>query len=304
MSTVWCLGSINMDMVATVERHPRPGETVLGQTFHAFPGGKGANQAIAAARAEATVKMVGCVGQDAQGTELITLLKVNNVDVSGIVTLKDESTGTALIAVTNSGENTIIVVAGANAYAALMDDVEFAPGDILLCQFEIPLPAVISAFKRAKQAGALIILNPSPLLKGAEEAIALADILIVNELELATLSGVPVSAISGQEHLRMAAAALRGDSAQTIIVTLGNRGATAFTATQNCAIKGHSVNVVDTTGAGDTFAGALAASLALKNDWPTAMAFANAAAALSVGRMGAASSIPKLADIQNFLKKA
>jgi ribokinase len=297
MGRVFVAGSINMDVVATAERHPRIGETVAGKAVLYFPGGKGANQAVAAAKLGAATTLIGRVGKDAFGAELRAFLAAQGV---GLTFVKDTEahTGTAIITLANA-DNTIVVVPGANAMVDA-DDVAvpvLAGGDIAVSQFEIPLSAIAAFFKRARTAGATTILNPAPAMPAGAELLDLVDILILNETELGLLTGTELR--DTDDHVRFADAArsLAGGG-KIVCVTLGKRGVLALIDGEPLSIPGRTVTAIDTTGAGDCFVGALAAQLAGGRPIRDALAYANAAASICVQRMGAAPSMPTAAEVE------
>lgn len=274
------LGSINMDLVTTTGRRPEPGETVLGHGFTMVPGGKGANQAVAASRAGGQVMFLGAIGTDVFAPRLRTVLTESGVDTTGLRTV-DGPSGIASIVVDDSGENTIIVVGGANTRMSELrtaDRAAVAAADILLCQLEIPIPTIAAAIRHARAHGTTVMLNPSPARHLPDQLLADVDIAVVNAGEAAHLG----AALDAVPHL---------------VVTLGadgarHRGPDGATTT----VAGPAVEVVDTTGAGDTFTGALAVR------WPAgpaaALRFACAAGALATTTLGASASIPWRSDIE------
>jgi ribokinase len=298
------LGSINMDLVVTADRFPGPGETIAGTGFARYPGGKGANQAVAAARLGASVAFVGAVGDDPFGVVLTAGLAEAGIDTSRIRTLPGIPTGTAVITVA-AAENTIVVVAGANGAIRPEDvaDLPVSSGDSVMAQLEVPLPAIRAAFERARAAGARTVLNAAPALDAARDILPLVDLLVVNEHELALMAGMPVDA-GDPDSLAAAAARLAQTGTGTVVVTLGAAGAVAFAGDHRVGAPGHRVAAVDTTGAGDCFVGALAAELARGTDLAQALRFANAAAAVSVGRPGAAPSMPTRPEVEALLNPA
>ena len=300
MQRIDVLGSVNVDLVSVVERLPAPGETVAGGEMAVLLGGKGANQAIAAARAGGHVAMWGAVGAQSFGLDPIAEIGASGVDVAGLARLGGP-TGAALIAVDGSGENSIVVSPGANARAAEAVDPSALTGDWLLAQMELPPAFVAEAFQAAKARGARTILNAAPALPPPEGLLEATDFLILNETELAAWSGVTVGEASRQPDIAEAAAALAMRPEQTVIVTLGAKGALTFAAGAVIETPPCPAVVVDTTGAGDCFCGALAARLAEAVPLDAALRFAAAAAAISVGRRGAASSMPRRAEIEATL---
>jgi ribokinase len=299
MPKIHIVGSINRDLVAYVDRLPRAGETVFGDRFQQFPGGKGANQAVAASRLGGDVHLVGNVGSDAFGKAMLDFLAGENIDTAEIAILDTASTGIALITVDSVSENCIVVVSGANMIWHTRDlaRMKIERSDIVICQFEIPLAIVESVFERAKKIGAATILNPAPIKPATAGLLGNADYLVVNEVELEKLSGVTVNP-ADPTSVYTAMAKLHERGPRAIVATLGPRGALFGGATGRCESKGHKVNAVDTTGAGDCFIGAFAAALAKPDSVPDAIDFANKAATISVTRRGAASSFPLLAEVK------
>ena len=297
MGRVFVAGSINMDVVATADRHPKVGETVAGRQVLYFPGGKGANQAVAASRLGARTMLIGRLGRDSFGAELRTFLGDQGIDL-GSVRDADTHTGTAIITVAEA-DNTIVVIPGSNALVSTDDvaDVPLAKGDVAVSQFEIPLPTIAAFFRRAREAGAVTVLNPAPALEMSGELLALVDILVLNETELGFLAGVELSERDEAARIFDVARQLQARQDQTICVTLGRRGVLALAGREEVAVPGRAVKAVDTTGAGDCFVGALAAQLADAAPLRAALAFANAAASISVQRMGAGPSMPTATEV-------
>ena len=260
------VGSLNVDVVATVERHPQSGETVLGSSLRRMPGGKGANQAVAAAAAGATVALVGCVGDDAGGTAYVDGLRARGVDVTGVRRVTGP-TGTALVVVDHDGENTIVVIPAANA-AVRVEEVQaldLGQDDVVLLQLEIPLPVVAAAIRRASEAGARVVLNLAPFAELPGDLLDACDPVVANEYEASALAHRP----------------------RSLLVTLGPRGARWEWPGDQVEVTAPHVEAVDTTGAGDVFAGTLAAALASGAAPRDAVTVAVAAAARSVTRPGA-----------------
>ncbi|MFK4497170.1 ribokinase [Bradyrhizobium japonicum] len=302
MGRVFIAGSINMDVVATADRHPKVGETVAGRQVLYFPGGKGANQAVAASRLGVKTTLIGRLGKDSFGAELRTFLGAQGIEL-GSVRDADTHSGTAIITVAAS-DNTIVVIPGSNALVSTDDvaDVPLAKGDVAVSQFEIPLPTIAAFFQRARSAGATTLLNPAPAQKMSAELLALVDILVLNETELGFLAGVELSDGDEAATIIDVARQLQAREDQTICVTLGKRGVLALAGREEFAVPGRAVKAVDTTGAGDCFVGALAAQLAEGVSLRTALAFANAAASISVQRMGAGPSMPTAAEVAAVIK--
>ncbi|WP_225678056.1 ribokinase [Bradyrhizobium hereditatis] len=295
---VFVAGSINMDVVAKASRHPRVGETVAGQAVHYFPGGKGANQAVAAAKLGASSALIGRLGADAFGQQLRQFLAAQGVDLSLVKDTADIHTGTAVITIADA-DNTIVVVPGANALVSAEDVAApvFSQGDVAVSQFEIPQATIAAFFKRARAAGATTILNPAPALPCGPDLLDLVDILILNETELGLLAQTELHDSDEPARFAEAARRLPTASGKIICVTLGKRGVLALAGRDPSLIPGRAVKAVDTTGAGDCFVGALAAQLANGTAIRDALEFANAAASICVQRMGAAPSMPTAAEV-------
>ncbi|BAR59983.1 ribokinase [Bradyrhizobium diazoefficiens] len=302
MGRVYVAGSINMDVVATADRHPKVGETVAGKQVLYFPGGKGANQAVAASRLGARTTLIGRLGKDSFGAELRAFLGGQGIDLGYVQETAEAHTGTAIITVA-AADNTIVVIPGSNALVGA-DDVSVVPlvkGDVAISQFEIPLPTIAAFFRRARAAEATTLLNPAPAQKFGRELLELVDILVLNETELGFLAGTELSDNDEAARIIQVARQLQAREDQTICVTLGKRGVLALAGDQEFAVPGRVVKAVDTTGAGDCFVGALAAQLADEVPLRTALAFANAAASISVQRMGAGPSMPTAAEVAAVL---
>ncbi|AJA64711.1 MULTISPECIES: ribokinase [Bradyrhizobium] len=301
MGRVFIAGSINMDVVATADRHPKVGETVAGRQVLYFPGGKGANQAVAASRLGVKTTLIGRLGKDSFGAELRTFLGAQGIDL-GSVRDADTHSGTAIITVAAS-DNTIVVIPGSNALVGADDvaDVPLAKGDVAVSQFEIPLPTIAAFFQRAHSAGATTLLNPAPAQKMSSELLALVDILVLNETELGFLAGVELAEEDTAARIIEVARKLQARADQTICITLGKRGVLALAGREEFAVPGRAVKAIDTTGAGDCFVGALASQLASGVQLRAALAFANAAASISVQRMGAGPSMPTAAEVAAVL---
>jgi ribokinase len=293
------VGSINLDLIATVERLPAPGETVPGDSFSTAPGGKGANQALAAARAGAVVRMVGAVGKDPFAVQALSLLEAGKVDLSGVAEMH-ASTGTALILVGGDGENMIAVVPGANACVVPGDlaKAALAKGDVVLLQLEIPLETVKAALGAAREAGAVTVLNAAPFHAEAVPLLANADYVVCNESEF-DLCADALSLPSGDRPTRMRAFAEK--TGRTVIVTLGSDGVVAGSANGLLEMPAMPVTPVDTVGAGDTFCGYLAAGLSEGLSLEDALRRAAAAGSLACLKPGAQPSIPLRAEVDAAL---
>jgi ribokinase len=293
MANVYVVGSINMDVVALAERHPRKGETVRGRDLQYLPGGKGANQAVAARRAGVKTYMVGMLGDDAFAGELRAFLEDEQLDLSFVGVARGVPTGTALITVAET-ENTIVVVPGANDALSTrhVGALPFARDGVVVAEFETPQKTVLAAFKRARQVGARTVLNPAPAASPIAGLLDVTDVLVVNESELSWLvEGVAVDQMSPDEATAAAHKARQGPE-QVVIVTLGANGAVAVVGQETVRVEGHSVRAVDTTGAGDCFVGNLAAELAGGTELARALEAANRAASICVQTLGAARSMP------------
>lgn len=281
------VGSLNLDLVARTPRLPRPGETVQGTGYAELPGGKGLNQAVAAARAGARVAMVGALGDDTAGTILRDVARSDGVDDRWITTTAGVPTGRALIAVDDAAENSIVVVPGANAHVELT---ELPGAKVVLAQLEVDPLVVAEAFRLARSIGATTVLNPAPAERVTPDVLALADVVIPNQHELDVLGG----------RVALAAAGVR-----TLVVTLGADGADLFDGTDPTATPHHVepfvVHPVDTTGAGDAFCGGLAARLAAGDDLADALVFAAANGALATTRAGAVPSLPTAAETRAMI---
>jgi ribokinase len=279
------VGSINLDLVVGVERHPAPGETVVGGDCRQLPGGKGANQAVAAARLASAVAMVGRVGDDVQGTWLRGTLAADRVDVTHVRADRDAPTGMALIAVDGTGENTIVVSPGANARVSARDVSKagelVSDADVVLLQHEIPPEAVAAAIETAR---GRVVLNPAP----ARGLAGPVDVLVPNRGELEALAG-------GSGDPVMLARSVAG--ARAVVVTLGAEGAVVVEGERAERVPAPRVRVVDTTGAGDAFCGALAQALADGAELVEAVRWAVRVAAISVTRHGAQGGLPWREDL-------
>jgi ribokinase len=291
------VGSSNTDMVVRVPALPRPGETVIGGTFFTARGGKGANQAVAAARAGGSVTLVASLGDDALGDETLAALVAEGIAVDQVRRVADTRSGVALILVDERGENSIAVAPGANALLAPEQIEEIAellsPDDVLLVQLETPIETVFAAASAASQAGARVILNPAPARELSRELLSLVSVLTPNESEAARLTGLSTG---GAEELDAAATALLHRGVGAVVITLGAGGAYVATRELREMIPAYPVHARDTTGAGDVFNGALAVALAERMRLVDAVRFASAAAAISVTRDGAQPAAPHRAE--------
>lgn len=296
------VGSINMDFVVRTPNHPQPGETVLGSYFRTFPGGKGANQAIAAARMGADVTMIGRVGRDPFRQTLLKNLQENGVHTEYTYCSDGLPTGVALITVNSTGENTIVVVPGANSNLT-PDDVEksegaFRSASLLMLQLEIPIPVVIHSIRMAKKHNLKILLNPAPAQPLDPSLLSNIDYLIPNQTELAILSSA-----KQDEDIMSLVKKLQSKYKGVIVVTQGNHGALVFDNDVIGHLESHQVDVVDTTGAGDSFIGAFSAAICEGLPPLEAAKWGNAAAAISITREGAQSSLPIRREVETMMGK-
>lgn len=298
--SILVVGSINMDLVVRSPHLPLPGETILGSRFDTFPGGKGANQAVAAARLGAPVKMIGRVGKDAFGEAMLETLRRDGVDVAAIGCDPEAPTGVALITVDDAGQNTIVVASGANMRLApehvTQAEALFKDAALLVLQLEIAQPVIEQACLLARRHGVRILLNPAPARPLPAEFLRGVDLLIPNQIELALLAG--------EQDPPAAARKLLSWGVGQVIVTLGKDGALLLSGTQEKPVPAYRVKVVDTTAAGDAFVGALAVALAEGSPVVAAAAWANAAAAVSVTRAGAQPSLPRREEVEAMIREA
>ena len=296
------VGSFNMDLVIKTERRPQKGETLIGEEFGMFIGGKGANQAIAASRLGADVTMIGRLGADLFGDTFFSEFARENIDTSFVVRDAEAGTGVASPVIDADGDNSIIIVPRANMRLDV-EDVErashkIADADVLLIQLEVPIESSKRAAEIAQANGVQIILNPAPACELPDSFLGLIDVLVPNEVETEFLTKVMVA---DDEGARLAAQVLFEKGISTIVLTLGNRGALLLTSQRSQLVPAYNVKVVDTTAAGDAFCGALATALASGDQIENGVAFANATGALAVTVLGAAPSMPTAEQVHNFL---
>jgi ribokinase len=292
------VGSLNMDLVARTRRLPQPGETIIGSGFSAFPGGKGANQSVAAARLGAAVKMIGRVGVDAFGDSLLRALATDNVDTSQVRRDSAVPTGIAMITVDASGQNTIVVTSGANAQVT-PEDVSAAEGifesaSALVVQLESPLETVTRAVEIAKKHRVRVILNPAPAQPLDAALLSRVDYLVPNRNELAQLSG--------RDSIREGVRRLQEIGVRGIVVTLGEEGALVVEGGRETHVGPHRVDVVDTTAAGDAFVGGFAVALSSGHSAVDAARWGNAAGALAATRAGAQPSLPCREEVARYMR--
>ena len=296
------VGSSNTDMIVKVPRIPKPGETILGGTFASAAGGKGANQAVAAARAGGEVTFIARIGDDMFGRQAQQGFKSDHIDVGHVKTDPNAPSGVALIFVDDKGENSIAVASGANAKLSPQDVEEardiIQSADILLMQLETPLETVEKAAEIAKQAGVRVILNPAPACPLDDALLSTLSVITPNESEAELLTGIAVSDIPSAEKASMV---LLDRGLEMVVVTLGSKGAYMKTRDQAEVVPGFEVKAVDATAAGDVFNGSLAVALAEGKSLIDAVQFANAAAALSVTKLGAQPSALHRDEIERML---
>lgn len=304
MGKVTVIGSLNMDLVVRAERSPKAGETLAGTEFGLVPGGKGANQAIAASRYGAPTTMVGGVGKDAFGPVLLDSLNASGIATEHIKVCDDVSTGTATIIVEANGENRIIIVAGANGQVT-PDYIEsiwpdIAQSSMILLQHEIPMESIALIIDKAASEEIPVYLNPAPFYPLSNDTLSKISVLIVNEIEGAALSGAKITDIPSAVE---AANRIIAKGVETIIVTLGHQGSVLVNRKSHIYQPAFMVEAVDTTAAGDTFVGVFAASILEGKSESDALMLATAAAGLTVTRKGAQPSIPDHEEIMAFLNK-
>lgn len=296
------VGSSNTDMIIKSEKIPKPGETVIGGKFYKAAGGKGANQAVAAARAGGEVTLISCVGDDVFGSEAISGLEKDGINIEYVKMDPEEASGIALIFIDGAGENSISVASGANLKLNESDiesaKMRISGADVLLMQLEIPIKTVEAASIIGKSAGAQVILNPAPAQPLRDELLKNVTVLTPNESEAELLTGIEVN---DENDAEKASEILLEKGVETVIITLGSKGAFLNTKEESTLIRGFKVDAVDTTAAGDVFNGALAVAIAEGKELKPAILFANAAAAYSVTRIGAQPSAPKREEIEKFI---
>ena len=293
------IGSLNMDLVVAVPRHPLPGETILGSNTNLYPGGKGANQAVAAARAGGQVKMAGQIGADDFGRQLKDTLKKNHVDTQ-LIQNSPDPTGMALITIDPQGQNVIVVSPGANGRFTphRLKKKQIQSAGLIVMQLEIPMETVAWVAEAAMEAEIPVLLNPAPIQPLSEALLDCLDYLILNETEASQLTGRP---LRDRVDAAEIAAELQ-ERVPRVIVTLGRSGVVWCGPEDQGYRPAYAVEVVDTTAAGDSFCGSLAVQIAAATPWSEAIRFATAAAALTVTRAGAQPSLPTRQEIEQFLK--
>lgn len=298
-NTVTVLGSLNVDTIVTINHMPLPGETISSHDKSSAAGGKGANQAIAAVRAGADVNFVGKVGQDDAGQFMLKSLADNDVDTSNISEDANTGTGSAIILLDDNGQNSIVVYGGTNQLVGTADiesaQAKIKESDFLIAQFETPQAAALEAFKYAKSNGVITILNPAPAAAIMPELLTYTDIIVPNETESETLTGIKVT---DEASMLQNFAAFQQMGVKNLVITVGDKGAFYANDQHHEFIPAFKVNAVDTTAAGDTFIGALSSQLTsdLQN-MGDAIAFAQKASSITVQGFGAIPSIPHLSQI-------
>lgn len=298
------VGSINMDMVFKTPRMPMPGETLMGHSFHQVHGGKGANQAVAAARMGGAVDFVAKVGDDLNGKSCLQALAQDGINLQHVSVMADSATGVAGILLDDAGENCIVLTNGANALMCTADidkaSNTIAQAKLLLCQLETPVETVLYAIECARQANVKVVLNPAPAQNLSDAVLAQVDYLVVNETEAALLSGLEVS---DSTSAKAAAEVLRARGAKIVLLTLGAMGMWVAACEESYFLPAFKVEVVDTTAAGDTFVGSFAVAIAEGMELGPACLFAQSAAALAVTQLGAQTSIPYRDAVERQLQK-
>jgi len=304
-SRIVVIGGINMDLVVRAQTMPLPGQTVKGHSFATFPGGKGANQAVAALRAGAEVNLIARTGNDDLGQRLVLGLKTYGVNTTPIMITEAVPTGIAMIIVDDNGENSICAAGGANLHLRPEDMDEnlhwIQQADAVIMQMEIPLETVIYALQTAKHHGVQVILNPAPIPEKINPSTYEADILICNQMELSALSQEPVTDI---HSAKLAASSLVAKGTAIVVVTMGRRGAIALHKEEFLHIPAFNTSLIDTTGAGDAFCGAFATAWSQTKEIHHSLRFATAAASLACSRFGAQPSMPHRDAIETLLKRS
>lgn len=302
MNKLVVLGSVNADHVLQVPSFPRPGETLHGRNYQVIAGGKGANQAVAAARLNADIGFIACVGDDSFGINIRENFRMDGIDITAVKMEPNCPTGIAMIQVSDSGENSICLSAEANAKltaAAIEPDLErIRQADYLLMQLETPLCGIEKAAQVAKDANTVVILNPAPARVLSDELLACVDMITPNETEAEVLTGITVT---DAQSAQQAANILHDKGIKTVMITLGAKGVWLSQDGRGNIIAGFNVEVTDTTAAGDTFNGAFVTGLLEDLSLESAIKFAHAAAAISVTRFGAQTSIPTRKEVDDFL---
>ncbi|MFZ2487225.1 MAG: ribokinase [Anaerolineae bacterium] len=296
------VGSLNMDLVVRSPRIPLPGETIIGRELHTVPGGKGANQAVAAARLGGAVAMIGRVGQDSFAAALLDNLTANQVDPTWVTQDPTAASGVALIVVDDTAQNSIVVASGANMTLTPQHiseaEAALAAADVLLLQFETPLDSALQAARLARQHGATVVLNPAPAQPIPADLLQAVDVVIPNETETTLLTGLPVHTLAEAET---AAQALLASGAPAVVITLGGRGVLLAQSDGAQHVPAFPITPIDTTAAGDAFVGGLAVALGEGKPLVEAIRWGNAAGALAATRLGAQTSLPYRAELLAML---
>ncbi|GAA0740546.1 ribokinase [Clostridium oceanicum] len=304
MNNIVVLGSMNMDMVLDVEQYPKEGETILARSMEKIPGGKGANQAVAASRLGSNVFMIAKIGMDENGEILLANLKKDNINIENVYIDKVNPTGNAIITINKSGNNSIIVVSGSNMKITSKDldkakKVIDSDKDIMVSQFETPIDITVKAFKLAKEKNIITILNPAPAHKVPKELLENVDIIVPNETEFLKITGVE---INNTQDARVGCENLFNKGVKYVIVTLGEKGSMILSKQKEELIPAKKVKAIDTTAAGDSFIGALASKIDAKNlnfdNLKSAVEFSSEVSSIVVTKKGAQFSIPYLKDIK------
>ena len=302
--SVISLGSINMDLVVRTPRFANPGETIVGLDFYTAPGGKGANQAVAAGRLGADALMFGRIGDDFFGKNLLKNLKENNVGIKGVKIDNTVPTGTALITVDNRAENIIIIIPGANGAVCISDINNLTPflkkENILMLQLEIPLDTVVAAAKKAKESGVKVLLDPAPARELPDELLQLCDFITPNETEAQILTGIK---IDNSMDAKKAAEVLLEKGVQAVIVKMSSKGSYYYDGSTEILFPAYKVDAVDTVAAGDAFNGGFAAAFSEGKSIEEILQWANACGALSTTKPGAQPSMPSREELIAFMKE-
>ncbi|CCO47122.1 ribokinase [Vibrio nigripulchritudo SOn1] len=303
MSGIIVFGSVNADHVMQVPEFPRPGETITGRNYRIVAGGKGANQAVACARLGADIRFIACVGDDPFGLGIRKQFESDGIDVTGVKVEPDCPTGIAMIQVTDSGQNSICISAEANGYltapvvSTFTDTIQ--SGDYLLLQLETPLDGIEHAVDIAHQSGCKVVLNPAPARELPDDLLAKVTMITPNETEAEILTGVEVT---DDKSASQASQILHKKGVEIVLITLGEKGVWVSQSGVGYLVPGFVVEAVDTTAAGDTFNGALLVGMCRGSTLEGAIVFAHAAAAMSVTRFGAQTSIPYIGEVEAFLR--
>ncbi|MDU1540727.1 MAG: ribokinase [Paraclostridium sp.] len=300
MNKICVIGSINMDLVVNVDEMPKKGQTLIGSNFKEVPGGKGANQAVAASRLGANVCMVGKVGSDGFGQNLLNQLKNNNVDTK-YIQIEEGASGVALITVDKNAENAIVVSPGAN-FKLAQKDIDncidaIKESNVVVIQLETPIDTIKYALEKSKELDKFTILNPAPAVKLGDDIIKNVDLLTPNETELEILSGV---SINNEDDILKAAQVMLEKGVKKLIVTLGSKGSLYIDKENKIFKKSYKVDAIDTTAAGDSYTGAIAVSLSQGKNVEDAIDFASRVGALCVTKEGAQTSLPTIEEVLNY----